>query len=108
MALLASPLAWHRGQMREEVKREEIKRRLMEGGVWGAVAALNGRNNARADKQDVSLKETNAAAVCALVAQRGARSLEQQHLCSGKSVSLLIKQSIRGVSQCRRGQARHE
>lgn len=39
-------------------------RRVVEGGG----AELNGRNNARADKQDVSLKETSAAAVCALVA----------------------------------------
>lgn len=72
MALLASPLAQQRGQMRREVKREEIKRRLMRGRrgrrVVGGGAELNGRNNARADKQDVSLKETSAAAVCALVA----------------------------------------
>lgn len=72
MALLASPLARQRGQMSGEVKREEIKRRLMRrGGAMGCDgggAELNGRNNARADKQDVSLTETNAAAVCALVA----------------------------------------
>lgn len=31
MALLAAPLARQRGQMRGEVKMEEIKRRLMRG-----------------------------------------------------------------------------
>lgn len=36
MALLASPLAQQRGQMSGEVKREEIKRRLMRrGGAMG-------------------------------------------------------------------------
>lgn len=51
MALLASPLARQRGQMSGEVKREEIKRRLMRRG--GAIGCRGGCGRVKWEEQCV-------------------------------------------------------